>query len=154
GKALFVEALKLNPTIRLDTDLASPEIQAAFSEAKNAAGGGEPSPESQTPAPQPEAPQPETPKPPPAAKGDLVHTPPPEQTVLTPVPLYAELPAGTSATKMRVSYKPFGSDTWKSLDMTRVRQGYGVEIPCFDVGSTTGDLKYFIQATDAENNLV
>src|SRR5262249_19060153 len=29
GKALFVEALRMNPTIRLDTDLASPEIEAA-----------------------------------------------------------------------------------------------------------------------------
>jgi hypothetical protein len=38
--------------------------------------------------------------------------------------------------------------------MPRVRQGFGVEIPCLDVGSATGDLKYFIQATDAENNLV
>jgi hypothetical protein len=32
--------------------------------------------------------------------------------------------------------------------------GYGVEIPCEDVGSATGNLVYFIQAFDAQNNVV
>jgi hypothetical protein len=37
GKQHFVEALKADPTVQLDPDLTTPEIQAAFDEAK---GGG------------------------------------------------------------------------------------------------------------------
>src|SRR6185503_16502021 len=32
--------------------------------------------------------------------------------------------------------------------------GWGAEIPCLDVGSTTGNLAYFIQATNAQGELV
>ncbi|MDC3957087.1 hypothetical protein [Polyangium jinanense] len=151
GKAEFVAALKADPEITLDPDLTSEEIETVFKDAKAAAGiGGGGNPESPPPNPTPN-PGPVAPAP---AQGDLVHTPPPEQTVMTPVPIYTELPDGVEATKVVLQYRPFGASAWKTLEMPKVTQGYGVEVPCLDVGSVTGQLKYFIQAFDKDNNVV
>src|SRR5262249_19889558 len=111
GKAEFAEALRSDPATSLGADLASPEIGAPVKAAKAAAKGGAPA---QTPTPGPTAS---------ATKGDLVHTPPPEQVVLTPVPLYAELPRGVSAEKIQLSYKPFGSTNWKTVPMKQMGVG-------------------------------
>lgn len=150
GKAEFVAALKADPSVALDPDLTSEEIQAAFNDARAAAGGSSTSPSGSSGTPAPNHPGPA----PAAAQGDLVHTPPTEQTVMTPVPIYAELPEGVVATKVILQYRPFGAETWKSLEMPKVKKGYGIEVPCYDVGGVTGQLKYFIQAFDADNNMV
>lgn len=150
GKAEFMAAVKADPTIELDPDLASEEIQVAFNEAKGSAGGagGAGGGSSGPPKPNPEPPAAS------AQQGDLVHTAASEQTVMTPVPVYAELPEGVVAAKMVLQYRPFGAETWKSLEMPKIKNGYGVEVPCFDVGGVTGQLKYFVQAFDADNNVV
>jgi hypothetical protein len=130
AKAQFVEALKADPSTKPPKELTTPEIEQVFSAAK---GGGAPAP---------------APKAPPGAPGvdEIVHTPPGESATLTPVPLYAELPEGMSPTKVQVRYKPFGAPDWKTVDMKKMKTGYGVELPCNDIGSTPGDLKYYIQA--------
>ncbi len=145
GKAQFAEALKQDPSIAPDADLVSPEIEAAFAEVKKGATGDAP------PAPNPPTP------PPPAAPtggGDLVHTPPTEQATLTPLPLYAEMPPAQTAARVQLSYKPFGATEWKALEMKPTGKGFGVEIPCVEIGSAQGDLSYYIQAFDAAQNLV
>lgn len=154
GKAQFVEALKQDPGVAPNPDLISPEIETAFAEAKRGAGG--------VPAPGPSAPTPGAPvapvapvaPPAPTASGDLVHTPPTEDATLTPLPIYAELPSGQVAARLQLSYKPFGATEWKALAMKPVGKGYGVEVPCAEIGSAQGDLAYFIQAFDGDNNLV
>lgn len=150
GKTQFSFALKADRTIALDADLVSPEIEAAFAEARKAEGLETKAPAAGSNPTNPTAP----PAAPSAGQGDMVHTPAPEQVVLTPVPIYAELPQGVAAAKVQVSYKPFGATEWKTVTMKRIREGYGVEVPCLDVGSATGVLRYYIQAFDAENNLV
>jgi hypothetical protein len=152
GKAEFVAALKADPTIALDPDLTSEEVQAAFNEAKLLAGGAASAPPSGGSSGSPTSNPPTNP--PSSVQGDLVHTPPAEQTVMTPVPIYAELAEGVVAAKVVLQYRPFGAEAWKSLEMPKVKQGYGLEVPCFDVGGVTGQLKYFIQAFDADNNMV
>ncbi len=143
GKGEFVTALKKDATVSLDADLVSPEIEAAFAEAKR--GGVAASPTSPTPNGPPASP---------TGSGDLVHTPPAEQATLTPLPLYAELPRGMAAEKVQVFYRAFGATAWKSLDLRRVGAGWGAEIPCLGVGSATGALAYYIQAFDGEKNLL
>lgn len=140
GKKAFAAALKLDPAVQLDAELTSPEMQAAFDEVKKGAVAPAPGPGPSEPAA--------------SSEGDLVHTPPAEQAILTPLPLYAELPAGMSAVKVVLKYKVFGSSDWKVVQMKPVGQGYGLEIPCADIGSLTGTVRYFIQAFDAENNPV
>ncbi|HEX7667997.1 MAG TPA: hypothetical protein VF395_00330, partial [Polyangiaceae bacterium] len=128
--------LALDPTLDLDKDLTTLEMRAAFDAVRA---------ESGAPAPgAPVAAAPDKPTP-----GEIVHEPPTEQAVLTPVPIYVELPEGVTAAKVTVRYKPFGATAWKSVEMSRRKDGYGVEVPCLDVGSTTGDLEYYIVASDA-----
>jgi hypothetical protein len=154
GKAEFLKALQADPKIELDAELATPEMQVAWNEAKKGAGstgagnagaspsGGAAGAGGASPAPQG------------AAAGDMVHTPPAEQAILTPVPLYAELPPGTAAARVVLNYKAFGINDWKAVEMKRVGNGYGLEVPCSEIGSLTGTLKYFIQAFDAQSTPV
>jgi hypothetical protein len=148
GKAEFTEALKADPTITLDKDLTTPDVDQAFRAAGGTAGAPAPA------APAAPGAAPTAPAAPAAAGGDMIHTPPPEQTVLTPVPIYAELPAGAQATKVVVRYRPFGSQEWKTLEMRRLGNGFGAEIPCLDIGSETGDLSYYIQAFGGAGDVV
>jgi hypothetical protein len=120
GKAQFVAALKQDPEAAPNADLLSPEIEAAFADAKKVSGGpskgAPPSPKPKAPAAQAQAP---------SGSGDLVH-----------------------------AYKPFGATEWKALEMKRMTKGYGVEVPCAEVGSAPGELSYYIQAFDGDQNLV
>jgi hypothetical protein len=133
AKREFALAFKADPAVTLIKDLTTPEIEAAFEGARGTAPGPEPAGSRPAPA---------------AAGGDIIHTAPTEQAVLTPVPIYAEMPEGVTASKAQVKYKPFGSTDWKVVEMKKLGDGWGAEIPCLDVGTTTGDLKYFIQAYD------
>jgi hypothetical protein len=144
GKQQFREGLALEPTLDLDKDLTTLEIRAAFDavRAENRAA----LPEAAVPAAAAAAAASPADKPTP---GEIVHQPPAEQAVLTPVPIYVELPEGVAAEKVTLRYKPFGATAWKAVEMTRRKDGYGAEVPCLDVGSTTGDLEYYIVASDA-----
>jgi hypothetical protein len=141
GKAAFVEALKADPSIGLEKDLTTPDIDKVFQAAKGG-GGSAPSAPSKPSAAAP------------AAGGDMTHTPPTEQAILTPVPLYAELPDGVTAVKVIARYKAFGTTEWKTIELRKVGNGYGAEVPCQEIGSTTGDLQYYLQATDAGGDVV
>lgn len=73
---------------------------------------------------------------------------------MTPLPLFVELPTGVAAAKVQAFYKAFGATAWKSLELRPIGSGWGGEIPCLDVGSATGTLVYYVQAFDAEKNLI
>jgi hypothetical protein len=136
AKEEFVAALKADSKAALIDALTTPELAKAFKDAQKEAGSGS--------KPSGEEPSGEKPK---KAEGDLAHTPPAEQEVNTPVPIYIEIPEDIGATKVTLRYKPFGTKKWKSLEMKAIGEGYGVEIPCKDV-TTTGDIKYYIVAKD------
>jgi hypothetical protein len=38
--------------------------------------------------------------------------------------------------------------------MKKMKTGYGVELPCIEIGSTPGDLKYYIQAVGANGDVI
>ena len=102
----------------------------------------------------PPSPAPAAPAPPPPVTdngGGIEHTPATAQAVLTPLPIFVELPAGLPAAKVFVMYKPFGATDWQKLELKNLGTGYGGEIPCQAVGSTTGDLVYYVQANDGED---
>jgi hypothetical protein len=150
GKKHFESALAIDPAITLDKDLTNRDIQAVFDEAR-AEIGKDAAPAAPKAEPVQEAAAPSGEKPP---AGEIVHQPPAEQAVLTPVPVYVELPQGVAATKVTVRYKAFGAAEWKSVEMQSRKNGYGTEIPCLDVGSATGNLEYFIVASDASGDVV
>ena len=139
AKAHFLLAIKEDPNVALEKDLSSPDMKHMFDAVKGsgAAPGGSSAP-STAPAP---------------AEEDLTHTPPAEQAILTPVPIYAEIPEGVDVAKVIVRYNAMGLQ-WKTAVLHQVGRGWGGEIPCADVGDSVGDLKYFVQATDANGDLV
>lgn len=147
AKDEFVLALKADPSAKLNESYTTPELAKAFEKAKEIAKASKP--------PKPEK-DPDgaggdggdgSGDKPPSSGGDLTHTPPAEQTVNTPVPIYIEVPEEVTVAKVQLKYKPFGETKWRTVDMNRIGKGWGAEIPCKDV-TTTGDVKYYIIVTD------
>ena len=140
AKEEFILGLKADPSVTVDSALTSPELDKVFAEAKKSAGGGTAgSTGVGTAGPK---------KPPSSTDGDSgTHKVAAEQAVNTPVPVYMEPSEEQPSSKVTLRYKPFGSKTYKSLELKKMGKGFGGEIPCEDV-TTTGDIKYFFALTD------
>lgn len=121
----FVEALKLDPTAAPDPDLASAQVQFAYEKAKARLHiGGSPA----------------------ATASSAVHTPPAEQRVHTPVPIYFEVMPDVIASVRKVigSYAGTATGTFTPLDFRKLgERGWGAEIPCDEVPKE-GDATYFV----------
>ncbi len=129
AKDAFVEALKLDPKAALDPNLAKTEITYALDAARAELGKGSGAA---------------------GALGDVKHTPPAEQRVSTPLPLYVELGAAVAAKAKKVTahYSPAAGGEWKSLVMKKVGEsGWGINIPCADLGRP-GELRYHVVVAD------
>jgi hypothetical protein len=59
-----------------------------------------------------------------------------------------------SAARVQLSYKPFATTEWKAMEMKPLGKGFAAEVPCAEIGSVLGELAYYIQAFDANQNLV
>lgn len=141
GVAAFAEALKLNPQIALDADLQTKDLDAAFEKAKKLnAGGGEKPAGGRTRGGDDED------------DSDFIVTEVPQQVVRTPVPIYVEYDGGEELTRVVARYRGPGMTEWKNLELRKMGEGYGAELPCLDVQS--GSLRYFIQGFSAGNDVV
>ena len=146
AKEAFVAGLKADSSAALDPTFKGAEIDKLFDEAKKSAGGGAAAAGGSSGTGGSAGTGGDgggTSKP----GGDLKHTPVSEQQVNTPVPIYIEVPSDLGVNKVTLRYKPFGATNWKPLDMQKVGDGWGIEVPCSEV-TTTGDLKYYITADD------
>jgi hypothetical protein len=142
AKDEFILGLKADPTVTVDTSLTNPDLDKVFADAKKSAGGSGAAGAGGAGGAG------TGPKKPPAADGDAgTHKAPPEQAVNTPVPIYMEPSDEQPTSKVTLRYKPFGSKTYKSVELKKMGKGFGGEIPCEDV-TTTGDIKYFFALTD------
>jgi len=156
ARAQFAEALRLDPATQLPKDLTTPEIQAVFASAGGSGGGGggggraQPPPEAM-----PEKGAPVTAAPAgPDEEEEIEHVPVGEAALWTPLVIFAEMAEGINPSKVQVRYKAFGSPDWKRLEMKKYRRGYGVEIPCTDIGSTPGEMRYYIQALGPSGEVI
>ncbi|XXT22082.1 hypothetical protein WME94_11035 [Sorangium sp. So ce429] len=130
----FADALRIDPSARLDPGLATPEISFAFEQARAATGVGASV----------------------AAGARLQMTPPPEQRVRTPVPLYVEVPADLlpSVKQVTVWYLPPGEDEYRPLVMKKLRgQGFGINVPCSAL-EKEGTLRYHVAAVDEDGAIL
>jgi hypothetical protein len=141
GIASFVEALKLDPSVTLDPDIKTKDLEQAFAEAKKraagggAAGGGGAAAATGQP------------------QGDFTHTPAAEQQVRTPIPVYAEYAGGETLARVIVRYKGFGMPDWKTVELKKMGdKGWGGLLPCGDVQQ--GTTQYYLQGFDANNDPV
>jgi hypothetical protein len=140
----FATALLEDPNIDLDKDLSNTDVQNEFAASKS----GGPPPVSAGPTTT------TTTSPSGAQTGGMKHIPPARQQVQTPLPLYVEVQADLGASKVIARYKPVGARDWKTTQLRKMGDGFGGEIPCGDVGRNEGELQYFIQALDANGDLV
>jgi hypothetical protein len=123
--ALFTEALRTDKRVELPQAFEQPDIRAAW-DAASGAGVVEVAP-------------------PPA--GDFAHTPPTEQVVSTPVPIYVEYKGSDHVATVAVKYQSPGDSTWKRATLAPMGSGWGGMIPCADV--KLGTLRYYLQGFDS-----
>jgi hypothetical protein len=147
ARASFAQALALDASLELDPAYKNPQIEQVWNDAKKkgggAGGGGAPPPEPAGGGGAPPASQP---------SGDFAHTPPPEELVRTPLPIYAEYSGSETLARVIVKYKGPGMGDWKPLELPKVGSGWGALIPCKDVG--VGTIQYYIQGFNAANDPV
>jgi len=149
----FATALVEDPGVTLDTNLSNTDVQREFAAIKSG-GPPPPGPGTSPGASAPGAGAPSQGAPGQAAQTGVTHTPPARQAVRTPLPLYVEVAEDITPAKVVLRYKPVGAKDWKSLAMRPMERGFGAEIPCNEVGDREGDLEYYIQALDANGDLV
>lgn len=133
------EALKIDGSVQLDPNFKTKELDAIYAEARKgggsggggAAGGGG---GGGTPS------------------GDFTHSPPTEQTVRTPLPIYVEYGGSEAVTKVVVKYKAFGMTEFKTLELKKLGMGFGANIPCIDIQE--GSIQYYVQGFTANNDPV
>ncbi len=147
AKEAFISGLKVDASATLDSTFKGADIDKIFDDAKKSAGGssgtGGKGGDAGTGGKGGDAGTGGSSKP----AGDLKHTPPTEQQVNTPVPIFIQVPDDLGVKKVTLRYKPFGATNWKPVDLAKVGDGWGIEVPCTEV-TTTGDLKYYITADD------
>ena len=140
GVAAMVQALQADSHAEPDTLLATPEINAAFADARRQAGGRT------TPPPNPNTNNPPPTRPPPAASGDLLHTPATEQLENVPLPIYVEPASPITPAHVYAHFRGTGMRQFTRQEMQRIGGGWGVEIPCGQV--IQGSIDYYISAVD------
>lgn len=149
ARGAFADALRVDPSAKLDPDLANPEASSAFEQARAATGAGA----AGSPAAPGTAGSPAEGE---AAEAQLQIAPLPEQRVRTPVPLYVEVPAELlpSVKQVTVWYQAPGEREYRSLVMKKLRgQGFGINVPCAAVGKK-GTLRYHVAAVDEDGAIL
>jgi hypothetical protein len=122
------EALRLQPDLKLNPDYDSADLRAAWREA-GAAGA----------APQP--------------TGDFTHTPAAAQKSNTPLPIYVEVPNGSGdIARVVLKYRSASMPDWSRIELKKMGDGWGAEIPCGDV--TVGTMRYWVQGFGADGDPV
>jgi hypothetical protein len=141
AREAFVEALSIDKNEKPDPDVMSAEVSYAYEQARKQLkldGGAQPSGQ-----------------PAPSGQG-LTHSPPAEQRLDTPVPLYVQLASELleDAKKVTVTYLAPGASDWKTLVLRKLgEQGFGINIPCTEI-KAEGELKYFITVTDEQGAIL
>jgi hypothetical protein len=79
-----------------------------------------------------------------------------EQGILRPVPIAAELPGDLNLRARRVllHYRLWGEPDWTTLQLRGQGVRYEGAIPCLEVSTVTGDLRYYIRVHDGEGKVI
>jgi hypothetical protein len=128
----FAGALALKPGLVPNPQYDTPEVRAAWDDAKEvalASGGAE---------------QP--------AGGDFKHKPVREQSVNAPVPIYVRYVGPGTVARVVVKYKTSPKRDWRRLELKRVGAGWGGLVPCDE--ADVGVLRYWVQGFDASGDPV
>ena len=145
GMQQFVQALKINPQLKLDPAVASPELDEVFIAARKQVGGSATPPPQREPATDPDGDKPEP-------KG-LQHSPVDEARTGEPLLIKAQLGEGSGASRMFLFYRASGQSDFTSVTMKNNGSGeWSASIP----GDAIEDrpLQYYIEARDKKGRAV
>jgi hypothetical protein len=147
AKDAFQKAIAADPKVKLDAALATPETQKSFNDAGGSGTAAAPAP---TPAEEEkEEPEDATGA---APAGDLECTPEAREIeTLRIIPF--ECASSEDATSMELRYKPFGSDSWKTVKMKKKGDAFRGEVPC-DATTNAGTLRVYVRAKDVSGDTV
>jgi hypothetical protein len=119
GLRAFSEAVRSDPRVVIDPQLATPEITAVFSRARRQARG---------------------------EIAQLLHEPVQEQLVHAPIPVSIET-GQIAPARVELSYRQ-GDGAWRRARMERLGRAWGGEVPC-DQTQTGEYIEYFVTALDS-----
>ena len=76
--------------------------------------------------------------------------------ILRPVPVSLELPPDLSLRARRVllHYRLWGDPDWTSVELQHKGSRYDGVIPCLEISTVTGDLRYHVRVHDAEGRVI
>jgi hypothetical protein len=78
-----------------------------------------------------------------------------DQGILTAVPITVDVPADLDAARVLVHFKVHGSKDWTTLELYRESgQRFRGAIPCLEVSTITGDLRYYVRVHDADGAVI
>ncbi|MBM4358521.1 MAG: hypothetical protein FJ096_10480 [Deltaproteobacteria bacterium] len=79
-----------------------------------------------------------------------------EQGVLRPVPLVVALPIELDrrAQRVLVHYRLWGVPDWTAIELRRVGVEFHGAIPCLEVGSVSGPLRYYVRVHDERGKVI
>lgn len=141
AREAFQSAVALDPNVKLDAALATAETQAAFNETASGGGGGA-APVAEAPvAAEPEEPA-ETPS------GEGLDCTPTTAEIETRRTIPVQCTSDEDATSMELRYKSFGSESWKTVRMTKKGDSFRGEVPC-SATQTAGTFRLYVKAKNA-----
>lgn len=124
----FTKAFQADPFVKLDEDLSSDEIKEVFEEARSAVGVPSSSSSDESSGIT-------------SSSATGSHSPPAEQAVETPVPLFMNASEDTDGVKLM--YRMPGQDKFRSMGLRRYKNGWAGEVDCESVGTKTGAMEYY-----------
>lgn len=79
-----------------------------------------------------------------------------EQGILTPVPITVALPPELAprVARVLVHYRVWGDPDWTTLALSRRPKVWTGAIPCLEVSTITGDVRYYIRVHDADGRVL
>ena len=137
GLEAFRRALAEDPSIELERENRTPEIVTVFENARSSAPAATPPPRGGSAVP---------------TSGPLLHTPPEQQLVRTPVPVFVEIPEGERVSRMVIRYRGAAMRQFREMAMSPLVEGFGAELPCEDVVAPS--IAYYALAFAPNGNVV
>ncbi|MET0339598.1 MAG: hypothetical protein ABW252_01280 [Polyangiales bacterium] len=130
--AQFKRALKEDSRVEPDPLVATPDVNAAFAEARASA----PASSSRRPAPAARR----------TVEGNLDHAPALEQLVQTAIPVFVKKTSELTGATLKVFYRSRGMQKPRAAEMQETDDGFTYLVPCADVFEPV--VEYFIVALD------
>lgn len=146
----FATAKGIDPSIRLDEALATPETKATFEATVGSGGGPSPSP---SPSPSHSSgPAPGAAPPPAGVPGDMLCSPQ-GADIQTNMPIPISCSSDAAVTEGFVKFQEPGASDWKKLSLVDVMGQWQAEIPC-KFTTKAGQLKFYIGVKDGSGEYV